>query len=320
MAPGAIDQRLRRLERQVEAVLAPGEARIGRDVVTATVDETLELYASVRRGLAATLARGALGGVLDAFEAGTVEVRAAVAEATLRALSRYWWRVEAFGLDRVPASGRVLLVVNRAGGMLPYDALVLALALRDARRPARALVDGWFAHLPLVGSALGRAGLLGGTPAVARRLLERDEAVVVHPEGTHAFGKRFARRYRLASFGRGGFARVAIETGAPIVPIALVGAEESQPVLGRVDGLGRLLGLPTLPLTATFPWLGLPGLVPLPTKWTLHVGDPLDTAARTTPADARDPALVGRLRDQVRERLQALVTESVRRRRSVFLG
>ena len=121
-------------------------------------------------------------------------------------------------------------------------------------------------------------------------------------------------------FGRGAFARVAIATGTPIVPVAVIGAEEVHPVLARLDLPGRLLGLPTLPVTPTFPWLGLWGLVPLPTKWTLLFGEPLDVAARHGASDASEPARVARLRDQVRERLQALVLERLRRRRSLFLG
>jgi len=142
--------------------------------------------------------------------------------------------------------------------------------------------------------------------------------VIACPESNHP--KPFRDRYRLGRFGRGAFARVAIATGTPIVPVAVIGAEEVHPVLARLDLPGRLLGLPTLPVTPTFPWLGLWGLVPLPTKWTLLFGEPLEVAARHGVSDASDPARVARLRDQVRERLQALVLEGRRRRRSLFLG
>src|SRR5438552_3511796 len=163
-------------------------------------------------------------------------------------------------------------------------------------------------------------GALRATPGVMRRLLERDEAVIVQPEGREACAKSRRRWYRLAGFGRAAFARVALETGAAIIPVAVVGTEESQPVLWRLDTVGRWLGLPTLPITPTFPWLGPAGLLPLPTKWTLHVGEPLDVAAQHPPEAARDPRTVLRVRDQVRERLQALVSEGVRRRRAIFLG
>ena len=300
VAPGGLlRDRLGALEREIDAALAahamPGSA--GRQALEAALDELLAAYANLRRGLAADV----------------------VGATVLRALYRLWWRVEAVGLERVPARGRALLVANRAGILLPYEALMVAVAVaidHPAGRVAWPLVDDWVARLRL-SSALGA---LRATPGVMRRLLERDEAVIVLPEGREACAKSRRRWYRLAGFGRGGFARVAIETGTPIVPVAVVGAEESQPVLWRLDAVGRWLGLPSLPITPTFPWLGPAGLVPLPTKWTLHVGDPLDVAALYPPEAVRDPRSVLRVRDQVRERLQALVSEGVRRRRGIFLG
>jgi 1-acyl-sn-glycerol-3-phosphate acyltransferase len=179
----------------------------------------------------------------------------------------------------------------------------------------RALVDDWTADVPVLGATLAQAGAVQSTSA-ARRALERDEALVVFPEGPRALAKPFRSRYRLAGFGRGTFARLALEAGAPIVPVAVIGAEEVHPVIARFDLAGRILGLPTVPITATFPWLGLWGLVPLPTKWTLVFGEPLDVGTEAV-ADAR---AVARVRDRVRERLQALVLEGLRRRRSVFRG
>ena len=163
-----------------------------------------------------------------------------------------------------------------------------------------------------------RPGQHGAAEPAATVSLVHPDRLDLCPEGTPA--KLFRDRYRLAHFGRAAFARLAIETGTPIVPVGVVGAEEIHPVLARFDLPGRLLGLPTLPITPTFPWLGLAGLVPLPSKWILMVGEPLDVAARHSPADASQPAVVARLRDQVRERLQALVLEGLRRRRSIFRG
>jgi 1-acyl-sn-glycerol-3-phosphate acyltransferase len=249
------------------------------------------------------------------------DVERDVTETVLEALYRYWWRVEPLGLDRVPRRGRVVVVTNRGGALLPYEALMVRIALeRDqpGGRLAHPVVDDWLAKLPLVGSALAAAGGVPATSATLRRLLASEAAVVVCPEGGHP--KTFGRRYRIGSFGRAAFARLALETGAPIVPMAVIGAEEVHPVLARLDLPGRLLGLPTLPVTPTFPWLGLAGLVPLPTKWLLVAGDPLDVAADHPPSDAHNPAAVARVRDRVRERLQALVLEGLRRRRSVFRG
>ena len=294
-SPEQVARRLSALERRVERALGPGAddapERFGR-----LADRTLSAFASARR----------------------IDLGQDVGAALVDALYRFWWRVEAAGLERVPATGAAILVTNRGGALLPYEALMLRVALAARRgRSARPVVDDWLARLPLLGSALAGLGGVRGTPGQLRRLLAGGEAVIVAPEVGQP--KPFSQRYRVASFGRGGFARLALETGAPVVPVAVIGAEEIHPVLARLDLPGRLLGLPTLPITPTFPWLGLAGLVPLPTKWLLVAGEPVDVAGRH-PAAADDAAAVGRLRDRVRERLQALVLEGLRRRRSLFLG
>jgi len=301
-SPRDVVRRLSALERRVEQALGSGDQRAARDRLRAALDQALAAVARLRRSTPRDLAE--LADVL----------RADATESLLAALYRWWWRVETVGLERVPASGRVMLVANRGGALVPYEALMI----REAVRRAHPLLDDWMAAAPLLGAALARAGAVRAAPATVRRLLGRGEAVIVCPESNHP--KPFRDRYRLGRFGRGAFARLAIETATPIVPVAVIGAEEVHPVLARLDLPGRLLGLPALPITLTFPWLGLWGLVPLPTKWALLFGDPLDVAVRHRPGDASDPALVGRLRDQVRERLQALVLEGLRRRRSLFLG
>jgi len=304
-SPRDVARRLGALERRVEQALAAASSdRVapGGDLLRSALDQVLGALARARR-----LGARDLGTTFD-------DLGAELSEAILHALYRYWWRVEAVGLERVPGTGPVILVANRGGALLPYEALMIGVAARDAHP----LLDDWLGALPLLGAALTRVGAVRGAPATARRLLARGEAVVVCPESNHP--KPFRERYRLGRFGRGAFARLAIEAGAPIVPVAVIGAEEVHPVIARLDLPGRLLGLPTLPLTPTFPWLGLWGLVPLPTKWTLLFGDPLDVGAHLQASDASDPRLVGRLRDQVRERLQALVLEGLRRRRSVFRG
>ena len=301
-SPREVARRLSALERRVEQALGSGGEMAARDRLRAAFDQALTAVAGLERSVPRDLA--ALADVL-----GTDAI-----EVLLEALYRYWWRVETVGLERVPASGRVMLVANRGGALVPYEALMI----REAVRRARPLLDDWMAELPLLGAALARVGAVRAAPATLRRLLVRGGAVIACPESNHP--KPFRARYRLGRFGRGAFARVAIATGTPIVPVAVIGAEEVHPVLARLDLPGRLLGLPTLPVTPTFPWLGLWGLVPLPTKWTLLFGEPLDVAARHGASDASDATRVARLRDQVRERLQALVLEGLRRRRSLFLG
>jgi 1-acyl-sn-glycerol-3-phosphate acyltransferase len=321
--PGDVGERLAALERQVEEALAHhggGSAAPGQPFVRTALDEALAVLAVLARlSLGDAVAAGARGTERRLRALGLLEGTATpVAEALLDTLRRYWWRVEVVGIEHVPARGRMLLVANRAPLFLPWDALMIATALRDHPRGLRAhpLVDDGPERHPLMESLLARLGVGRGTAAAVRAALGRDEPVIVFPEGPRACRKTIARRYRLASFGRGTFARLAIEAGAPIVPVAVIGAEEAEPVLARVE-LPALLGLPALRVTPTFPWLGLAGLAPLPTKWTLHVGEPLDVVAAHPGAEAA-PAAVARLRDQVRERLQALALDGLRQRTGLF--
>jgi 1-acyl-sn-glycerol-3-phosphate acyltransferase len=298
--PGDVVDRLGELEREVETSLGAGDDVGGLgDAVWLTVDAWLERYARLRRWLnweAFVPSGGPLGAL------------------PLLALYRFWWRVEAVGLERIPSSGPVLLVANRAGTLLPYDAFMVSVALamdHPAGRRSRPLVDEWLTELPLVGAALRRLGAQPATPARLRRLLEAGDAAVAFPEGRDAFAKSFAHRYRLARFGRTVLLRTAIELEAPIVPVAVIGSEETHPVLWRFERGGRPLGLPALPIA--------PNLLPLPTKWTLHVGQPLETG-NLVRASGSVAEAVKLARTQVRERLQGLVSEGVGRRRSVFLA
>src|SRR5262249_25278096 len=147
--------------------------------------------------------------------------------------------------------------------------------------------------------------------AGARAALAAGAMAIAFPEGPGAVAKPFSRRYRLAPFARGSLLRLAAEMGAAIVPVAIIGADEVHPVLWRLEGLGRMLGLPALPIT--------PALVPLPTKWTVHVGEPLHLPQGTAAPLGRDVGALRALRVQVRERLQGLVSDALRRRRGLFV-
>jgi 1-acyl-sn-glycerol-3-phosphate acyltransferase len=172
--------------------------------------------------------------------------------------------------------------------------------------------------MPVVGELARKTGTTLASTTDAERLLRSGELVGVWPEGFKGIGKPFSERYKLQRFGRGGFVSAALRTGVPIVPCSIVGAEEIYPVLGNLSSLARLLGVPYLPITPTFPWLGLLGLVPLPSKWIIEFGAPIDTAHHGESA-ADDPMLVFDITDQVRETIQQTLYTLLVQRRSVFL-
>ncbi len=236
-------------------------------------------------------------------------------------LYRSYWRVTVSGIEHVPQQGRALLVANHSG-VLPFDGAMLGLALYNetaSQRLPRALADSWFPTLPFVSILLHKTGQTPAHPSTALRLLEQEELVVVFPEGTKGVGKPFHQRYQLQRFGRGGFIKVALQAGAPIIPVAIVGAEEIYPMIGRVDPLANMLGMPFFPLTPTWPWMGPLGLAPLPTKWTIDIGQPIHLEGYDSRA-AANPAVVSRLSEQVRSTIQRMLLERLAQRRSVFFG
>jgi 1-acyl-sn-glycerol-3-phosphate acyltransferase len=237
-----------------------------------------------------------------------------------------WFRVQAFGLENIPARGRALLVANHAG-TLPYDsAMVMHAVRRDhpARRDVRPLVEDTVFHLPFLGPIMNRIGGVRADPANAERLLEKDELVAVFPEGEKGMGKLWKDRYRLQRFGRGGFVKLALRTGAPIIPVAVVGAEEAAPMLGKVTWFAKNIGIPWIPVTPTFPWIGPAGLLPLPSKWFIEFGTPIDLGGAHGADAAEDRLLVNKLADQIRTQIQTMVDGLLAKRRSplfaAFLG
>jgi 1-acyl-sn-glycerol-3-phosphate acyltransferase len=232
-----------------------------------------------------------------------------------------WWRVETTGIERVPERGPGLIVANHSG-VLPYDGVMIKLAVRHehpARRDCRMLALDMFALLPFLAPMLAKSGAVRANPENGERLLAKGELVGVFPEGVKGVGKRFKERYKLARFGRGGFVRLALRTGAPVIPCAVVGAEEIHPVVAKADWVGRPLGLPYFPITPTFPILGPLGIVPLPSKWSIDFADPIDLRSYG-PEAADDPILVNRLSEDVRTIIQGMIEGRVARRRSVWFG
>ena len=237
----------------------------------------------------------------------------------IRPLYERYFRVEARGLERVPNEGGALIVANHSG-TLPLDALMTQVALWDHHpvgRHLRMLAADVVFTMPYVGSYARKAGHTLACNPDAQRLLAGGEVVGVWPEGFKGIGKPFSERYRLQRFGRGGFVSAALRTGTPIIPTAIVGAEEIYPKIGDIKPLARLLGIPYVPVTPTFPWLGPLGLVPLPSKWYIVFGEPIETSGYD-PAAADDPMLVFNLTDQVRESIQDTLYRVLLQRRSVF--
>lgn len=237
----------------------------------------------------------------------------------LRPFFDQYFRVEVKGIENIPAEGGALVVANHSG-TLPLDGLMAQVAVHDhhpAGRHLRLLAADLVFVLPVVNELARKAGHTLACTEDAQLLLERGEVVGVMPEGFKGLGKPFADRYKLQRFGRGGFVATALKTGAPIIPCSIVGAEEIYPMVGNSKTLARLLGVPYFPVTPTFPWLGPLGLLPLPTKWTIQFGEPIQTD-HYPPEAAEDPMLVFNLTDQVRETIQHTLYKLLVQRRSVF--
>jgi 1-acyl-sn-glycerol-3-phosphate acyltransferase len=236
-------------------------------------------------------------------------------------LYEVWWRVQATGVRNVPAHGRALLVANHAGSLLPFDASMITLALMKEHplpRWPRFMVLDWAFVLPFVSTFMRRVGGVPASHHNAEALLRSDELVTVFPEGVKGTGKPFSQRYRLQRFGRGGFVEVALRTGAPIVPVAVVGSEEIYPKVADARPLARAIGAPFVPITPTFPLLGPLGLVPLPSRWRIEFCEPMDLSEHG-PDAAEDRALVLDLAEAVRERIQRKVYENLVQRGGAFL-
>ncbi|HTN51034.1 MAG TPA: lysophospholipid acyltransferase family protein [Anaeromyxobacter sp.] len=224
-------------------------------------------------------------------------------------LYRKYFRVQLHGIERVPSEGRVLLVANHSG-QLPFDAAMIEVAClieKDPPRAVRALVEKWVPTLPFVSTFMARCGQIVGTPENCRRLLAADEAILVFPEGVRGLNKPFSQRYQLQKFGPG-FLRLALESGAPIVPIGVVGAEEQAPAIFDLKPLARLLDFPAFPITPTL----LP--LPLPTRHHLYFGEPMRFQGSPDEEDAELELKVA----EVERAVKGLLARGLAERRHVF--
>lgn len=238
----------------------------------------------------------------------------------LRPLYRHYWRISSQGSEHLPEGGG-LLVANHAG-TLPADALMMRLDVHEhTGRHIRELGADLLFRLPVVGHLGRKTGVMRADPEDAARLLADGRLVAVWPEGFKGIGKPYRERYQLQRFGRGGFVATALEAQVPIVPVAIVGSEEIYPLLYNARTLARLLGLPYFPIVAqmlALPLLGPLALMPLPSKWIIEYGEPVDTGG-LGPESARDPMIVFDLTEQVRDTIQQMLHSNLTGRRSIFL-
>lgn len=235
---------------------------------------------------------------------------------------RTYWRVQTDGVQHIPASGAALLVSNHSGG-IPLDASMIGTAVRldqPQHRLVRFLYDRFVAAMPFVGDFYDRLGAAVASFTNARRLLEMGELVGLFPEGVEGVAKGIWNSYRLQPF-HSGFVRLSLMYRVPIIPTAVVGAEEIYPVIGKWARLGplkELLSIPYVPLTPLFPWFGPLGLVPLPTKWHIRFGPPIRLYPAKPLRRLPPPPQIRALSERVRRRIQTMVHRLLAERESIF--
>lgn len=223
-------------------------------------------------------------------------------------LYKYYFRVDAHGLENIPA-GPVLLIANHSG-QLPFDGTMIGTAVlveAEPPRMIRAMVEKWVPTLPFASTFFSRMGQVVGTPENCRRLLSQGEAILVFPEGAKGISKLYKDAYKLQEFGNG-FMRLALEMKVPIVPIAVVGAEEQAVAVADLKGVARLVGFPAMPVVLQ----GVP--LPLPTKYHLYFGEPMEFRGS---ADEEDAEVEKKVR-QVKATIQAMLNAGLRDRKHIF--
>ena len=235
----------------------------------------------------------------------------------LRRLADSWFRVEVRGAENLPADGSALLVSNHAG-TLPLDGMILHTVVYDEiGRHVRMLGADLIFKTPYSHDLARKTGTTLACQEDAERLLASNQLVAVFPEGFKGLGKPYADRYKLQRFGRGGFVAAAIRAQVPIIPTAIVGSEEIYPLISRAPAVARALGVPYFPITPLFPWFGVLGMIPLPSKWIIQFGEAI-TTDELGPGAADDPMIVFNITDQVRETIQQTLYRLLMQRRSAF--
>ncbi len=301
---------------QIEAVIREFEQRRGETAEPAAGELVSRISA------AADFLRKRLAGDYTVDEFGfDPQYNDALVLPVLRFFFEKWFRVDVSGIENVPADGAALIVANHAG-TLPFDGPMLSVAVHDhhpAHRDVRLLAADMVFDMPVFGPIARKAGHTMACNTDANRLLTGGELTAVFPEGYKGLGKNFRDRYKLQRFGRGGFVSAALRAKAPIIPCSIVGSEEIYPMLADVKLLARVLGVPYFPVTPLFPLAGPLGMVPLPSKWHIAFGTPIETAAFDEHA-ADDPMVTFEVTDNVRETIQQTLYQLLGKRRNTFLG
>lgn len=224
-------------------------------------------------------------------------------------LYRNYFRCEVHGAENIP-DGRMMVIANHSG-QLPFDgAMIISAFILEPKTPRflRGMVERWTSEVPFIGTFLARAGQVVGSPSVCQQLLENDQGVIVFPEGVAGIAKLFSERYKLESFGTG-FMRIALRAKAPIVPVALIGAEEQAPAIANLASFAKKLGMPALPLV--FPQI-IP--FPLPVKYRIYIGKPLHFSGDGTEDNTEISAMVKKTKSII----QDMIDEGLANRKNIF--
>lgn len=290
-------------------------ARLGAETLRSTADEvTTRLlgrdFEDRLHRVSAPITASATGAGVDPFGLDPAWAKYAVGVAAF--FHRFYFRTEVHGIAHIPP-GRVLLVANHSG-QIPLDGMMIGASLfLDAEPPRimRSMVEKWTQTLPFVSTFFSRVGQVVGVPENARRLLDLGAAILVFPEGSRGISKAFSERYQLRDFGLG-FMRLALETNTPVVPVAVIGAEEQYISLGSLESLARAFGMPSFPL---IPQMLLPGgQMPLPTRYRLYFGESM--MFRGDPDD--DDAVIEEKVARVKAKIQLMLNRGLKERKSIF--
>jgi 1-acyl-sn-glycerol-3-phosphate acyltransferase len=230
-------------------------------------------------------------------------------------LYRYYFRCKVRGIENMPA-GRAMVIGNHAG-QVAFDGLMITTALvleADPPRLARGMGEYWLGTLPFMSVLLDRIGSSVGTPQTCADMLRHEECVMAFPEGVRGMNKVYADAYQLQEFGLG-FMRLALETGTPIVPFAVVGSEEQAPAIANLESVGKLLGMPSFPVTLTWPWLGPLGMFPLPVRYHIEFGEPMHFEGDASDEDE----VIEEKVLEVKSTIQGMLRKGLAERRSIFL-